>query len=123
MTIKVGPTAFSRGGVLKFGYYQPDPADRVLRLAAWVEDANGEREYTATVNTDGTPPGDGFVFLKGWSENDGVPEALERAGAVELLEDFARCGYELAPKARLTPAAIDELTRQNPKRPPLGATL
>jgi hypothetical protein len=117
MPIKIGPTAYSRGGVLKFGYYHPDAADKAFRLAMWVENANGERQYTATVNTTGVPPGDGFVFLKHWSENDGVPEALERAGVVTLLDDYARCGHELAAKGKLTQAALDELARQNPRRP------
>jgi hypothetical protein len=29
-------------------------------------------------------PNEGCVFLKGWSENVGIPEALVKAGIVEL---------------------------------------
>jgi hypothetical protein len=43
----------------------------------------GEPEFTATVALDEIP-GKGKVFLKGWSENEGIPDALINAGIVKL---------------------------------------
>lgn len=40
--------------------------------------------FIATVNLGMEPLGEGCVFLKGWSENEGLPEALEVAGLVKL---------------------------------------
>lgn len=117
--MKIGPSEFSKGGTLRFGYYMPEPGDTALRIAAWV-DGGGSREYVATVNTEGAAPEEGFVYLKTWSENEGVPDALQASGAVELLDEHRACGYELAVKAKLTPAALAELSAQNPKRPTLA---
>lgn len=118
--MNIGPSEFSRGGLLRFGYYMPEAGDTVLRIAAWVE-SDGQRAYVATVNADGAAPPEGIVYLKSWSENEGVPEALAKAGAVKLLDEFRQCGYAVAQKAELTPAALEELAAQNPKRPPLAA--
>lgn len=58
----------------------------------------GEEEwFVATVNIghfqSGHARGVGEVWLKGWSENAGVPEALVKAGVVRLLENEAQAGY------------------------------
>ena len=118
--MKIGPSEFSKGGTLRFGYYLPENGDAALRIAAWVVGSNDQREYVATVNTDGSAPDEGFVYLKTWSENEGVPEALQVAGAIELIDEHRACGHALAVKAKLTPAALAELAAQNPKRPPLA---
>ena len=60
----------------------------------------GEPQFTATVALDETPP-DGHVFLKGWSENEGIPEALVKAGVVELTGRTIPTGYCEAVEAKL----------------------
>ena len=46
-------------------------------------------------------PADGCVFLKGWSENEGIPEALVKAGVVELTGGGVSTGFCLAIEAKL----------------------
>ena len=44
---------------------------------------------------------EGHVFLKGWSENEGVPEELDRLGIVELTGRKVRTGFVKAQEAKL----------------------
>ena len=60
----------------------------------------GEPIFRATVALDEIPV-KGFVFLKGWSENEGVPEALVKAGIVELTGRKIKAGYCEAQEAKL----------------------
>ncbi len=60
----------------------------------------GEPLFTATVAIDELPA-DGRVFLKGWSENEGIPEALVKAGIVELTGRTVPTGYCEAIEAKL----------------------
>ena len=62
----------------------------------------GEPQFVATVALDEMPAED-CVFLKGWSENEGIPEALVRAGLVELTGRKIPTGYCEAEEARLLP--------------------
>lgn len=115
--IIVGPSTFSLGGTLHFGYYNRDPNDgSTLRLAMWVDQGDGSRAYVATVNLDAPPPV-GSVWLKSWGGNEGVPEALAKAGVVVLRDEHALTGRCLAQRADLTTAAIAELVKQKPARP------
>ena len=52
----------------------------------------GEPMFIATVALDELPP-KGHVFLKGWSENEGIPESLENAGIVKLTGRKIPTGY------------------------------
>ncbi len=61
---------------------------------------DGEPLFTATVALDKKPT-DGHVFLKGWSENEGIPEALVEAGVVELTGRKVPTGYCEAIEAKL----------------------
>ncbi len=54
----------------------------------------------ATVALDEKPPA-GHVFLKGWSENEGIPDALVKAGIVELTGRTIPTGYCEAQEAKL----------------------
>ena len=47
---------------------------------------------TATVCIPEAQPPPWHVWLKGWSENKGLPEALAAAGVVKLLPQTRRCG-------------------------------
>lgn len=60
----------------------------------------GEPQFIATVALDEVPP-ENHVFLKGWSENEGVPEALVKAGIVELTGRTLPTGYCEALEAKL----------------------
>ena len=66
---------------------------------------DGEPMFVATVALDELPPV-GHVFLKGWSENEGVPQALERAGIIQLTGRKIPTGYVEAEEAKLMEAAI-----------------
>ena len=43
-----------------------------------------QQTYTVCLYDPPAPMRDGHVWLKGWSENEGAPEALEKAGLVKL---------------------------------------
>jgi hypothetical protein len=81
-----------------------------LAVAAYAENGRvalvliGERgvEAKATVNLVDVELPAGCVHLKGWSENEGLPEALVAAGAVELTGEVVRTGRVEAQVARLT---------------------
>jgi hypothetical protein len=60
----------------------------------------GEPLFTATVALSQLPP-EGHIFLKGWSENEGIPEALEKAGIVKLTGRTIPTGYVEAVEAKL----------------------
>jgi len=60
----------------------------------------GEPVFTATVALEEMPP-ENHVFLKGWSENEGVPEALVKAGVVKLTGRKIPTGYCEAEEAEL----------------------
>jgi hypothetical protein len=62
---------------------------------------NGEPIFTATVAIENAKLNDGCVFLKGWSENEGIPKALESAGIVKLTERKVPTGYVVAIEAKL----------------------
>lgn len=91
----VGPTRQFQGGELYHrGYYSGGSP------ALGVFSASGELQYSATVALK-TLPSAGCVWLKGWSENKGVPEALERSGAVILTGKTVATGYCHAQEAEL----------------------
>lgn len=74
-------------------YVDGSPAIKAFNL-------NGAPMFTATVCVD-EKPADGCVFLKGWSENKWIPEALVAAGIVELTGRTCPTGYCEAIEARL----------------------
>lgn len=61
----------------------------------------GEPLFKATVALENNRPAEGCVFLKGWSENEGIPEALVKAGVVELTGRKAKTGFCEAIEAKL----------------------
>ena len=82
---------------LTFNFYQNgSTAIRGLSLS-------GEPLFVATVALDEVPP-PGHVFLKGWSENEGIPEALVKAGIVELTGKTIPTGRCEAQEAKLLKA-------------------
>ena len=53
----------------------------------------GEPEFVATVCLPDEKLVENHVFLKGWSENEGIPEALAKAGVVRLTGRKVRAGF------------------------------
>lgn len=96
----VGPSVYSKGGTVVILQYANGGT------ALQVVDDQREPQYTATVNIPDAPLPPDCVWLKGWSENEGVPQALKAAGVVELLGASHPCGFARAIMARLTPAAL-----------------
>jgi hypothetical protein len=117
--IRVNIPFLKKCGVPKFAYYFPKPDDTTYRVAILLIDpVTSEKIATVSLNVD-TPAGVNHVWLRCWSENDGIPEEIEKSGLVVLLDEFRPTGFCLARKAQLTPLGIEELQRQSPKKPPL----
>ena len=70
--------------------------------------AQDEEWFVATVNIghfqSGHSRSQNEVWIKGWSENAGLPEALEKAGVLRLTDTHAELGMT---KARLAVVADD----------------
>lgn len=92
----VGPSKNSKGGQVKVGFYRDGS------MALFVDSDRG-RECTATVclAPDGPESEYGFVWLKGWTENEGVPEALEKAGIVRRTGETYNTGFVKAELAKI----------------------
>lgn len=111
---------------IEFGQY----ASRELAMeiidregTAYPASIPGERLTVATVSLIpcGNPkPAFGCVWLKGWSENEGIPEALVAGGVIELTGRSTSTGcFVVAVEGRLTQVALDELARQGGSVPQL----
>jgi len=104
--LKVGPAKFMGAGYVEFSKY---PYNGETAIRVFSED--GEPEATATVALESAPPARSRngVWLKGWSENEGVPEALEKAGIVKLTGETHPTGFCEAVFGELTPAALEAM--------------
>ena len=72
------------------------------RTAVVLEDEEG-LYAVATVNLPDEPLEDGYVFVKDYSENEGMLQALVDAGIVERTDkDTVQSGYVEVPVAKLT---------------------
>lgn len=115
LALPVGPSRFGGSGWVEFGRYFNGALAITVRAAPT---RNSEVECKATVCLDqmGCELGENEVWIKTWSENVGVAEALVAAGVIELTgraHTFGRNGGEVtALHARLTPIALVELARQ-----------
>jgi hypothetical protein len=100
--LRVGATRYMPSGIIRFDQY------RSGETAIEIVDQHGEPQYVATVALVpyGAPhPGEYGVWLKGWSENEGVPEALAAAGIVTLTGRRHPTGFCEAQHADLTERA------------------
>ena len=80
---------------LFFGYYT---SGEVAIQGKTVEDE--ELLFVATVALN-EKPADNCVFLKGWAENEGIPEALVKVGIVEFTGRKVKTGFCEAIEAKL----------------------
>ena len=71
------------------------------RIAIRALTEQGEPAFVATVNIPQATPAEGCVFLKGWSENEGIPEALVKEGVVELTGRKIATGMCAADEAKI----------------------
>lgn len=56
---------------------------------------------TASVYMDGNEPSPGCVWIKDWSENEGILESLTKAKVIEPTGRTIQAGYAVAHEARL----------------------
>lgn len=100
--LRVGPSTHSRGGYIRFGRYGSG------EIALEVVGDEGDTQYVATASLvphGGPDPGEYGVWLKGWSENEGVPKALLDAGIVTLTVRRHPAGFAEVLHAELTERA------------------
>jgi hypothetical protein len=95
-SITLGGTAWPNVTLIRSAYYaDPD----TIALAANTED--GEPLAAFSVNLHGNPPAHGAIWVKTWSEGEGVAEQLVALGIIELTGRKAAAGYSLAVEAKL----------------------
>jgi hypothetical protein len=101
--LRVGAARHTKPGIIVFGRY------RSGETAIQILDDDGDLQTTATVAVVpyGAPhPGECGVWLKGWSENEGIPNALAEAGIVILTHRTCDSDRVRAEHALLTDTAL-----------------
>ena len=95
--LKIGPTKFSKGGEISILRYYDE--NLCLRI---VDSQTGITELTASVNlAPEEQPNDDCVFIKDYSENEGVLAALIAADIVEPTGRTVQSQYVEFPEVRL----------------------
>ena len=105
--MNIGPTEYLDGGDVVFSTYKESGGTAIVII----DPNTGLSLAVATVNLApyGAPEiGPEQVWLKGWGENKGLPEALERAGIVRRTGETYMTGFVAAELA-------DILTREERK--------
>lgn len=109
-----GPWKYSnRGGFIHFAHYSNG------EIAIQIKNNFGTLEATATVNID-HPVAPTHVWLKGWGENEGLPETLSKTGILTLTGETVPVGGHDGTEAQLallTPYGLKVLEMQNPPKP------
>jgi hypothetical protein len=101
----VGPSKYSKGGRVYLSTYAH--GGMIALIVKWDDDY--PPEYIATVNMSlSRPLAKNEVWLKGWGENEGVPEALEKAGILKLTGETMPCEYSEAQLGVLSDELINE---------------
>ncbi len=99
LPLRVGAARWTTPGIIRFTRYQSG------ETAIEILNHGGEQQLVATVALVpyGAPhPGEYGLWLKAWSENEGVPEVLVQAGIVTLTGRKHQSGYVEALHAELT---------------------
>lgn len=86
---------FPMKSVLRFGKH----ADGNVAIQGY-DPKTGNKTFLATLSM-GEPALEGYVWLKGWDENEGVIDALVKAGVVSITGKAVICGKFAAIEARL----------------------
>jgi hypothetical protein len=88
--------------VIAVGRYY-DNSRRAIQL---LDAHDGSLVATATVNIPEAPIGKDEIFIKNWSENEGVLESMIDAGYIEPAHSLATTGRVLAECCKLTKKGI-----------------
>lgn len=106
--VNVGPTKFGNTGQVYVGRY----ADGMLALVL-LDPETGEQLLCATVcmADTATYTSKRHVWLKVWSENEGIEEALVKAGVLTLTGRTTPAGFVSAYEGKLT----DDFTKALPE--------
>ena len=100
-TFKVGAAKYTKAGYISIEQY------RNGEVALTVTGEDGEPQCVATVAiTDAPRIGPDRVWLKGWGENEGVPEAMQAAGLLTLTGRVWPTGFVEAQEAALSPELL-----------------
>lgn len=111
-SLRVGSTNLLFAGIIQFQEYQS--GETGIKV---VNEAGNWYVATASVVPYGAPdPGETGVWLKGWSENEGVPQVLESAGIVTLTGRTHATGFVTVQHGELTERALKVRDAQLPKR-------
>lgn len=104
---RIGPTKWSEGGYLQFAFYAVgDKPEK--RIAIVLVDSKSRREgplMTVTVNFPDALPDAQCVWIKEWSENEGITQALVNAKVGTLTGKIHPAGYSIAHELRLSDEA------------------
>jgi len=97
--LKVGPAKHFTEGLVEFAQYVNGETAILI-----IHPDTGARLAVATVNLEGlgapvTTPD--YVWLKGWSENEGIPEVLEEAGILKRTGEVFPAGFVHAELAKI----------------------
>lgn len=99
--LAVGPTRYCHGGYCKFGRY----GSGELAIQIFTEDGQPQLKATVSLMASGADdPGTYGCWIKDWSENEGIAEALVKSGIVALTGKSFKTGFVEAKHAILTPA-------------------
>ncbi len=77
-------------------------------LALLLTNEEGERELTCSVNLR-NPPAEGCLWIKDYSENEGVLEALIEADIVRMTDRTERSGYSVLYECKLLVPVPDDV--------------
>ena len=103
--LEVGPAKHTHGGKIGIAFYSDGDA-----IALTIESDRGV-EAKATVNMPEIDLPANHIILKNWSENEGIPEALEKAGLVELTDKGVDNGFIVAPIAKMKEPLLNAIKK------------
>ena len=107
---RVGRARYMEGGTIAITRYSNG------EIALVINGESFEDQIVATVALKDAPRvAPRSVWLKGWSENEGVPDALVRAGMVRLTGEVFSTGFVEAQLAELLEPLRSEVTRVFPE--------
>ena len=104
--LHIGPVRYMEDGTIAITRYENG------EVALLIEGACDEDQIVATAALEDAPRvGPRHVWLKGWSENEGVAEALVRAGFIRLTGEVFPTGFVKAQLAELREPLLSEVVK------------
>ena len=82
-------------------YYEHGKRVALFLVAGQDDECAGEPVSTCTINLPEETLGEGEVFIKDYSENEGMAEFLEREGVVKRTGRVVQSGYVFIPVCKL----------------------